>query len=90
VDAPDKMRLMRYLQRSDNPNCAEMCRRYFTDETDFSDLEFEYYRFANMDNNTNPDLLMNYGITLPISRMWLSLGKDPAVFSEHLKLIKAK
>ena len=41
VKAPDKQRLMRYLNREEVPDCAEMCRRYFTDEKDFSDLDFD-------------------------------------------------
>ena len=49
VDADDKTRLLRYLNRSENPDCAEMCRRYYTDEQDFSDLDFEYIKFYNHD-----------------------------------------
>ena len=89
VDAPDKTRLLRYLQRSENPNCAEMCRRYFADEKDFDNLEFEYYVFSNPDGNC-PDLLENHGIMIPISRMWINLGKDQESFNNTMKLIKAK
>lgn len=49
IDAPDKIRLLRYLNRSENPDCAEMCRRYYTDENDFADLDFEYIKFDNLD-----------------------------------------
>ena len=42
VDADDKTRLLRYLNRSENPDCAEMCRRQYADEQDFADLDFEY------------------------------------------------
>ena len=47
VDADDKTRLLRYLNRSENPDCAEMCRRYYADEQDFADLDFEYIKFYN-------------------------------------------
>lgn len=49
VDTNDKTRLLRYLNRSENPDCAEMCRRYYADEQDFADLDFEYIKFYNHD-----------------------------------------
>lgn len=49
VQASDKTRLLRNLNREENPNCAEICRRYFTDEEDFDDIPFEYYTFNNND-----------------------------------------
>lgn len=49
VDTDDKTRLLRYLNRSENPDCAEMCRRYYADEQDFADLDFEYVKFYNPD-----------------------------------------
>ena len=56
VVAPDKVRLMRYLDREDEPDCAEMCRRYFADEKDFADIDFDYYTIWN-DNGCSLDLL---------------------------------
>ena len=47
VMATDKTRLLRNLNREDNPNCHEICRRYFTDDKDFCDIPFEYYPFNN-------------------------------------------
>ena len=49
IDTNDKTRLLRYLNRSENPDCAEMCRRYYADEKDFADLDFEYVKFYNHD-----------------------------------------
>lgn len=49
VDTDDKTRLLRYLNRAENPDCAEMCRRYYADEQDFADLDFEYVKFYNPD-----------------------------------------
>lgn len=42
VQASDKTRLLRSLNREENPNCAEICRRYFADKKDFYDFDFEY------------------------------------------------
>lgn len=39
VVAKDKVRLMRQLNRESNPDCAEICRRYFADEKDFNEWE---------------------------------------------------
>ncbi len=35
VDTDDKIRLQRALNREPNPNCSEICRRFFADEKDF-------------------------------------------------------
>lgn len=39
IVADDKVRLMRQLQREQNPDCAEICRRFFADEKDFNEWE---------------------------------------------------
>lgn len=39
VHADGKERVLRYLQREENPNVYECCRRYLADEEDFSDIE---------------------------------------------------
>lgn len=51
IEASDKTRLLRNLNREENPNCAEICRRYFTDEKDFDDIPFEYDIVKNDINN---------------------------------------
>ena len=56
----DKTRLLRNLNREDNPNCAEICRRYFTDEKDFDDISFEYYPFNNNDNGDHINRLHEF------------------------------
>ena len=35
VNADDKTRLLRALNREDDPDCEEICRRFFADEKDF-------------------------------------------------------
>jgi guanylate kinase len=36
IDAPEKDRLMNILQREKDPDCAEVCRRFLTDEKDYT------------------------------------------------------
>jgi guanylate kinase len=40
MDASDKTRLMRSLQRESNPDCAEICRRFLADKEDFNNKSF--------------------------------------------------
>ena len=76
VNAPDKQRLMRYLNREEVPDCAEMCRRYFTDEKDFSALDFDRYQIDNWDG-ADLDLLTTSNSCIDIlEEMWSSLGVD--------------
>ena len=47
VDAPDKVRLLRQLERETNPDVKEIVRRFGADEADFSpdnliDIHFQY------------------------------------------------
>ena len=47
VTAPAKTRLLRQLNRENNPDVDEIIRRYKTDEADFSDLDFPYTILEN-------------------------------------------
>lgn len=47
VRASDKERLIRSLNREENPDCEEICRRYFADKKDFSNIDFNYIEFEN-------------------------------------------
>ena len=51
VMASDKTRLMRSLNREEAPDCAEICRRYFTDVEDFKELDFDYVLYFNEDDS---------------------------------------
>lgn len=53
VRAPDKERLLRQLNRENNPDIKEIMRRYQTDEADFDTLLFPY---TEINNNTPSDL----------------------------------
>ena len=50
IDCSDKKRLLRYIKREKVPNCLEICRRFITDEKDFSDINFDYITFDNNDD----------------------------------------
>lgn len=41
IEASDKKRLLRSLQREDNPNCNEIVRRFSADQRDFDNQPFE-------------------------------------------------
>ena len=47
VVCKDKTRLLRQLNRENDPNVDEIVRRYKTDKDDFFDLEFEYTELPN-------------------------------------------
>lgn len=50
IDCSDKKRLLRNIKREKVPNCLEICRRFITDEKDFSDINFDYITFDNNDD----------------------------------------
>lgn len=52
VYASDKTRLTRQLEREQEPDCAEICRRFSTDKEDFDDISFSYRTI----NNNSQDL----------------------------------
>lgn len=52
IKASDKTRLIRNLNREKDPDCQEICRRFQTDEKDFSDIPFRHLEF----DNNSPDL----------------------------------
>lgn len=53
VRAADKVRLIRQLNREENPDVDEIIRRYKTDKSDFYDLDFHYNELWN---NNEEDL----------------------------------
>jgi guanylate kinase len=76
VNAPDKQRLMRYLNREELPDCAEMCRRYFTDEKDFAELDFDRYQIDNWDGADLDLLTASYSCIDELEEMWCALDVD--------------
>ena len=53
ITCSDKIRLLRQLNREENPDVDEIVRRYKTDKEDFFDLEF---RYTEVENNDVEDL----------------------------------
>ena len=68
-----KDRLLRVLCREENPNCREICRRFYTDTDDFSKIYFDYDVVENLSSydefyknltKTVKSCLMNYEINM--------------------------
>lgn len=70
IDARDRTRLMRYLNREKAPDCAEMCRRYFADEQDFADLDFDYYTINNEENGPLDLLHPYHSMDFEVEAIW--------------------
>lgn len=82
ISASDKVRLMRYLNREEHPDCAEMCRRYFADEKDFANIEFESFLVVN-DTNIISDIFNEEHSIFPcLEEMWNAL--DPGTSFETI------
>ena len=47
ITATNKTRLLRQLNREENPNVDEIIRRYGTDKADFIDFDFDYTELIN-------------------------------------------
>lgn len=54
ITAPDKDRLLRQLQREENPDVKEIIRRYGADEEDFAESELKF--LPNLIYINNPDI----------------------------------
>jgi len=53
INCDDKERLLRQLNREKYPDCAEICRRFKTDDSDFNqyDLDFPYFTVYNQNRS---------------------------------------
>lgn len=49
-----KLRLLRQLQREENPDCEEIARRFLTDQKDFLNIPFHYHIIFNNTNEVQP------------------------------------
>lgn len=67
VCANDKIRLMRQLNRENNPDINEIIRRYTTDKEDFYNLDFEHYI---VNNETLEDLQDIMFLILHLLEQW--------------------
>ena len=64
IKTSPKIRLLRQLQRENEPDCNEIVRRYLTDEKDFLNIPFHYHVIEN-----------NYDEIQPIISEILSLSR---------------
>lgn len=57
-----KIRLLRNLNREENPDCYEICRRFLSDEKDFSDIKDinNVIAYDNSHYGVSHDNLINY------------------------------
>jgi len=70
IKAPDKIRLLRSLDREENPDCTEICRRFLSDKEDFKNINFLYETYNNISSNYE-NILKSSIITT-----WLLLGSN--------------
>ena len=59
IGASDKTRLIRQLNRENDPNCSVICRRFLADGTDFKEIPFEYKYVHNDFSLSEPQLELN-------------------------------
>ena len=76
----DKTRLLRCLNRESKPDCTEICRRFLTDEQDFTVLsEWEEFAVVGNEDGEDPDLLRKLEHRLEwFETMWNDLEIDTA------------
>ncbi len=72
ITCSDKNRLIRQLLREENPNIAEIIRRYSADQDDFADLEFDYIPIENESVN---DLSSGVEEILAQIERWIDQGQ---------------
>jgi guanylate kinase len=73
VRAADKTRLLRQLNREEDPNVKEIIRRYSADEIDFGKINFSYH---SIKNNGFDDLSVGLDYILKQSKTFFSKGQD--------------
>lgn len=72
LDVKGKTRLIRQLQREEEPNIPEIYRRYLADDEDFNYLPFEYETLKNEDRK---DFDQSWKRVLAFARDWTAKDK---------------
>lgn len=54
---PSKIRLLNQLNRENNPDCSEICRRFLADEKDFLILNDYFFHRINLYENSTQDMV---------------------------------
>ncbi|MGN0992848.1 MAG: hypothetical protein ACI4PE_02895 [Bacilli bacterium] len=57
IKTPDKERLLRNLNRENNPDCLEICRRFIADKKDFDNIPFFAFIYENPNNKDFSNIL---------------------------------
>lgn len=57
IGASNADRLQRCINRENNPDCIEICRRFLADEKDFKNIDFDYDIYLNDNNNPYKNIL---------------------------------
>lgn len=76
VDVDDKTRLMRCINREENPDCYEICRRFLTDDEDFAELDCGYTVIHNPDFSSLDLLDLGASAYEDFSYMWSKLKSE--------------
>lgn len=61
IEMQDKQRILNYLNREENVDCHEMCRRFIADEVDFSYLNLTGQRVEKVGDSYLTTIFNNYG-----------------------------
>ena len=72
LDVPGKIRLIRQLEREENPDIAEIYRRYLADDEDFYNLLFDY---ESLPNKNKDDFQYSKNKILAFARAWTKNDK---------------
>lgn len=51
IHTDDKSRLLRSLDREEDPDCSEICRRFLTDKKDFKNIPFNFETVYNSNDD---------------------------------------
>lgn len=72
LDVPGKVRLIRQLQREEDPDITEIYRRYIADDEDFYNLPFKY---EILPNSNEPDFEYSWRRILDFAKNWTMKDK---------------
>ena len=75
IEAKDKTRLLRQLNREEDPDCQEIVRRYNSDRFDFSSFDYNYPN-TKIENETEEDLVAALGTILQKAEELATLGQN--------------
>ena len=76
IYADDKVRLLRALNREEKPDCAEICRRFQTDEKDFAEMDFMPYFVWNNSSENKKQFKESWGQLLErLPESWTEIEK---------------